>query len=55
MIINIFSAYVELLLKDINHPEFLQEWKLNLDALEGVLNTETKVMTKYWKLEFHIC
>ena len=34
MIINIFSAYVEPLLKYINHPELLQEWKLNLDAAE---------------------
>ena len=32
MIINIFSAYVVPLLKDINHPALLQEWKLNLDA-----------------------
>ena len=31
MTINIFSAYFEPLLKDINHPELLQEWKLNLD------------------------
>ena len=31
MIINIFIAYVEPLLKDINHPALLQEWKLNLD------------------------
>ena len=30
--INIFSAYVVPLLKDINNPAFLQEWKLNLDA-----------------------
>ena len=29
---NIFSAYVVLLLKYINHPSLLQEWKLNLDA-----------------------
>ena len=34
IIINIFSAYVEPLLKYINHPELLQEWKLNLDAAE---------------------
>ena len=34
MIINIFSAYSEPLLKDINHPAFLQEWKLNIDAAE---------------------
>ena len=32
MIFNIFSAYVLPLLKYINHPVFLQEWKLNLDA-----------------------
>ena len=32
MIINIFSEYVLPLLKDINHPELLQEWKINPDA-----------------------
>ena len=32
MIINIFSAYVLILLKYINYPEFFQEWKLNIDA-----------------------
>ena len=32
MIINIFSAYVKPMLKDINYPALLQEWKLNLDA-----------------------
>ena len=32
MIINIFSAYAVTLLKYINHPEFLQEQKLNPDA-----------------------
>ena len=30
MIINIFSAYVEPLLKYINYPELLQEWKTNI-------------------------
>ena len=34
MIINIFIAYVAPLLKDINNPALLQEWKLNLDAAE---------------------
>ena len=34
MIINIFSEYVEPLLKDINHPTLIQEWKLHLDAVE---------------------
>ena len=32
--IKIFSSYVAPLLKDINNPEFLQEWKLNLDAAD---------------------
>ena len=32
MIINIFSAYVVPLLKYINHPALIQEFKLNLDA-----------------------
>ena len=32
MIVNIFSAHVVPLLKDINHPALLQEWKLNLGA-----------------------
>ena len=32
MTINIFSAYVVPLLKYINHPALLQEWKLNIDA-----------------------
>ena len=32
MIINIFSEYVRPLLKDINHPSLIQEWKLKLDA-----------------------
>ena len=32
MIINIFSSYVVPLLKDINHPALLQEWKVNLDS-----------------------
>ena len=31
MIFNIFSEYVVPLLKDINPPTLLQEWKLNLD------------------------
>ena len=32
MIINIFSAYVVPLIKEINHPELPQEWRLNIDA-----------------------
>ena len=32
MIINIFSEYVEPLIKEINHPALLQEWRLNINA-----------------------
>ena len=32
--ITIFNTYVTLQIKEINHPAFLQEWKLNLDAAE---------------------
>ena len=32
MIINIFSVYVGPLLKYINDPALLQEWKVNLNA-----------------------
>ena len=28
---NIFSTYFEPLLNHINHPELVQEWKLNID------------------------
>ena len=41
MIINIFSAYVVPLLKYINHPELLQEWKLNLDAAQQERNIDS--------------
>ena len=37
-IIYIFSVYVEPLIKEINHPSLLQEWKLNIDAAEYVRN-----------------
>ena len=43
MMINIFSEYVEPLLKDINHQEFLQEWKLNLDAAEYEINIDANL------------
>ena len=32
--ITIFSTYFTPQIKEINHPLFLQEWKLNLDATE---------------------
>ena len=43
MIINIFSAYVEPLLKDINHPALLQERELNLDATEYEKNIDANI------------
>ena len=51
MIINIFSEYVEPLLKDINHPALLQEWKLNLDAAAYGRNIDDKMSKPYDKKE----
>ena len=30
----LFSTYVTLQIKEINHPSIIQEWKLNIDAAE---------------------
>ena len=30
----LFSTYVTPQIKEINHPEIIQEWKLNIDAAE---------------------
>ena len=38
--INIFRTYVVPLLKDTNHPAFLQYWKLNLDAAVYEINID---------------
>ena len=43
MIINIFSTYDVTLLKDINHPTLLQEWKLNPDAAAYEKNIDDKM------------
>ena len=43
MIINIFSEYVAPLLKDINNPALLQEWKLNIDAAEYEKNMDANM------------
>ena len=43
MIINIFSVYVETLLKYINHQKLLQEWKLNLDTAEYEINIDANL------------
>ena len=43
MIINIFSAYFVPLLKDINHPALLQEWKINLYYSEYENNIDDNI------------
>ena len=43
IIFNIFSEYDVHLLKYINHPSLLQEWKINLDAAEYKNNIEANL------------
>ena len=43
MIIDIISAYVAPLLKDINHPVLLQEWKLNTYAATYSINIDASM------------
>ena len=43
MIINMFSAYFEPLLKDINHTKLLQEWKINIDAAAYEINIDANM------------
>ena len=42
-IINIFSLYIEPLIKEINYPELLQEWKLNLDSTDYKQNIDANL------------
>ena len=55
MISNIFSEYVEPLLKDINHPELLQEWKLNpyTEEYERKIDTNLYKTSEKKKLDRH--
>ena len=39
----IFNTYVTPQIKEINHPEFLQEWKLNIGAAEYEKNIEANM------------
>ena len=48
MIINIFSAYVLPLLKDVIHRAFLQEWKINLDAAAYEKNIDPNLSKPYY-------
>ena len=54
-IINIFGKYVEPLLKYVNHPALLQEWKLNLDAAEYEKNIDANLYkpSEEKKFNFH--
>ena len=53
MIINIFSEYVVSLLKDINHPELLQEQKLNIDTTEYERNIDANMSKPSEKMDRH--
>ena len=39
----IFNTYVTPQIKEINHPEFLQKWKLNIDAAEYGKNMKSNM------------
>ena len=39
---NIFNTYVTPKIKEINHPEILQEWKINIDAADHERNMAEK-------------
>ena len=49
MIIILFSVYVVPLLKDINNPELLQDWKFNLDAAAYEKNVDDNMSKPYDK------
>ena len=39
----IFNTYVTPQIKEINHPAFLQEWKLNIDAADYEKNMKANM------------
>ena len=45
----IFNTFVLPQIKEINHPSFLQEWKLNIDAAEYEKNMEANMYKPYEK------
>ena len=52
-IINILCAFVELLIKEINHPALLQEHKLNADAAECEINIDANLYKTSEKRKFN--
>ena len=51
--ITIFSTYVAPKLKEIHHPELLQEWELNLDAAEYKKNMRDNMYRPSEKKKFN--
>ena len=51
--ITIFSKYVTPQVKEIHLPDFLQEWKLNLDAAEYERNMKAKMYKPSKKNKFN--
>ena len=51
--INIFSTYVAPQIKEIHHPELLQEWKLNIDAAEYENNMNANMYKPSEKKRIH--
>ena len=49
----IFSTYVTPQIKDINHTEFLQQWKLNFDAAEHEKNMKANMYKPSFKKKFN--
>ena len=49
----IFSAYVAQQIKEIHHPAFLQEWKLNLDSVEYENNMKANMYKPSVKNKFN--
>ena len=42
-IINIFSAYIAPLIKEIYHPVLIKEWRLNIDATDYERNIDANM------------
>ena len=51
--ITIFSTYFTPQIKEINHPLFLQEWKLNLDATDYEKNMNANMYKPSEKRKFN--
>ena len=49
----IFNTYVTPQIKEINHPAFLQEWKLNLDVAEYEKNMKANMYQLSKKQKFN--